>query len=188
MLVQLSGERVPDALKARRAVRLTAGVYAVDLPLTVLEVTAALDEVEYIEAGRQFYPLLSSSVRETGAGQVVNPPHGQVGSDGSGVLVGIIDFGLNFTLDDFRNPNGSTRVAFLWDQALRPSPGESSPAPFGYGVEYDRAAIDAALAAPDPFARVRHRPGSGDRRPPVGSAPSAGGCRCIDAGTTPVTP
>lgn len=158
VLVQLGEDRLPESLKARGAVRLAARVYAVDLPLTALEAAAALDEVEYIESGRQFYPLLSSSVSETGADQVVNPPAGQIGSDGSGVLIGIIDFGLDFTLDDFRNPDGSSRVAFLWDQTLSPQGGESSPAHFGYGVEYDQAAIDAALAALDPFAVVRHRP------------------------------
>ena len=40
---------------------------------------------------------------------------------------------------------------------LVPRSGESSPAGFTYGVEYRSAQINAALAAPDPFAVVRHR-------------------------------
>ena len=35
--------------------------------------------------------------------------------DGRGVVVGIVDTGIDFTHDDFRNPDGTTRVKFLQD-------------------------------------------------------------------------
>jgi subtilisin family serine protease len=80
--------------------------------------------------------------------------------DGKDVLVGVIDFGCDYTLADFRDDAG-TRIEFLWDQSLQPQDGEQAPVGFGYGVEYNRAAIDRALRQGDPFQVVRHRPEPG---------------------------
>lgn len=37
---------------------------------------------------------------------------------GSGVLVAVLDSGIDYYLSDFRNADGSSRIAFLWDQTL----------------------------------------------------------------------
>jgi subtilisin family serine protease len=158
VLVMLSSEQVPDRLPQYRWRKISDGIYSVELPVSELEPLAATPGVEFVEAGRELGPLLISSVPATRADQVHNPSNGAPGFDGSDVIVGIVDFGFDFTLDDFRRPDGSTRVAFLWDQSLTPSGSEHAPAGFGFGVEYDAAAIDQALAAADPFAVVRHRP------------------------------
>lgn len=157
-LVLVSDEHVPDRLSRFDWSRITEDIFAVELPLSELETLAQTPGVEFVEAGRELSPMLVSSVPETRADQVHNPGGGQPGFDGTDVIVGIIDFGLDFTLDDFRNPDGTTRVAFLWDQFLDPAGGEQSPAGFGFGVEYDAATINQALNAPDPFQIVRHRP------------------------------
>ncbi|CAN5906111.1 hypothetical protein BH23ACT10_BH23ACT10_19910 [soil metagenome] len=135
--------------------RIVGEIYAVTLPIASLEALAALPGVEFVEAPRALYPQLDTSLPETRADVLHQPP---TGLTGDGVVVGIIDFGLDYTLDDFIAADGTTRVAFLWDQALQPAGGEQSPPDFGYGVEYTAADIDAALTAPDPFTVVRHRP------------------------------
>jgi subtilisin family serine protease len=158
VLAMLSSNQVPDRLPQYRWRKISDGIYAVELPVSEIETLAATPGVEYVEAGRELGPLLVSSVPATRANLVHNPTNGTPGFDGSDVIVGIVDFGLDFTLDDFRRPDGTTRVAFLWDQALNPNSNEHAPAGFGFGVEYDAAAINQALAAPDPFTIVRHRP------------------------------
>lgn len=62
---------------------------------------------------------------------------------GTGVLVAIIDSGIDYTHPDFRNEDGTTRIAALWDQTAQ---GEGEP-PAGYrdGVLYAREQIDRAL-------------------------------------------
>lgn len=160
VLVRLTSDRIPEGFAEFNWVRIVEGIYAVEVPVLELEALGAAAGVKYVEAGRVLGTQLSSSVPETRADRVrTGPP----GLDGTGVVVGIIDFGLDYTLDDFRNADGSTRVAFLWDQTLTPQGGETAPARFGHGVEYDRAAIDAALSGinPDPFASVRHKPEAG---------------------------
>jgi len=77
---------------------------------------------------------------------------------GRGVLLGVVDWGFDFTHPDFRNADGSTRIVALWDQRGAPSPGNR----FGYGVIHDRAAIDRALNAADPFAALGYHPADAD--------------------------
>jgi subtilisin family serine protease len=158
VLVKLRSDEEPPAQPPAKWVRIVDALYAVTLPPHLLGSLAEQPEVEVVEAGRQFAPMLSTSVAETRADRLRLPP---LGLDGSGVVNGIVDFGFDLSLDDFRNADGSTRVAFLWDQELTPVQGEHSPAPYGYGVEYDREAIDGLLMNDPPIHMVRHEPLAG---------------------------
>jgi subtilisin family serine protease len=71
-------------------------------------------------------------------------PGGVVGPSGAGVLVGIIDTGIDLTHADFRNADGTTRIVSLWDQA---STAGSPPPGFAYGSEWDSTAINAGSAS-----------------------------------------
>ncbi|MCP4898597.1 MAG: S8 family peptidase [bacterium] len=158
VLVQLTQNQPPEGFGDLRWNKIVDTVFAVDVPILRLPELARSKEVRYVEAGRDMAPTLNNSVPETRANDVHNSA---LGLDGSDVVVGIIDFGFDFTLDDFRDDNGKTRVAFLWDQTLTSGAGEVVPQSFGYGVEYDRDRIDAALNTQDPFSTVRHKPSPG---------------------------
>lgn len=54
---------------------------------------------------------------------------------GNGVVVGLIDDGIYFNHPDFKNPDSTTRIKFLWDQNYATSP--SSPFPYNYGKEWN---------------------------------------------------
>lgn len=75
---------------------------------------------------------------------------------GRGVVIGMLDWGLDFRHPAFRREDGGTRVLALWDQAAEPDP--ARPNRFGYGRIHDRAAIDAALAREDPVAALGYDP------------------------------
>lgn len=66
------------------------------------------------------------------------------GFDGEGVLVGIIDTGIELSHPDFRDTTGRTRVLHYWDQNYVADP-EWTPAEFGYGQAWDSTAINAGL-------------------------------------------
>lgn len=71
---------------------------------------------------------------------------------GRGVVVGVIDWGCDFTHPNFRHPDGRTRLLALWDQA-GPYAAER-PNRYGYGRVHASADLDRALAATRPDAAL----------------------------------
>jgi subtilisin family serine protease len=67
--------------------------------------------------------------------------------DGTGVVMGIIDEGIDLTHQDFMDINGNTRIKFLWDQKISNDPGGITPLPYGYGTEWNSVAIDNGSAS-----------------------------------------
>lgn len=63
---------------------------------------------------------------------------------GQGVAACVIDSGLDYTHEDFRDlaDPSQTRVLSIWDQTLSAQAGESTPSGYSYGVEYTQADIE----------------------------------------------
>ena len=72
--------------------------------------------------------------------------------DGEGVLVGIIDTGIDYTNPIFRNDDGSTRIVSIWDQEIDSV--DRTPYYYDFGTEYGREEINEALASDDPLSIV----------------------------------
>lgn len=67
---------------------------------------------------------------------------------GKGVLVGVIDSGVDYSHPDFRNPDGTSRIQLLWDQTIDATLNETGLGPpLGYrlGTLYTKEIIDEAL-------------------------------------------
>ena len=67
-----------------------------------------------------------------------------LGVSGAGVIVAILDRGIDWESNDFRNEDGSTRIAYifdLFDDSAAAAPGNS----YGRGTIYTREQIDQAL-------------------------------------------
>lgn len=79
-------------------------------------------------------------------GAVRRPPG--LAATGRGVVVGVVDWGLDVTHPAFRHTDGSTRVAALWNQ--QPGPDTLHPNKYGYGRIYSQSDIDDALRQEDP--------------------------------------
>ncbi len=84
----------------------------------------------------------------------------EVSEDGRGVVVGICDWGFDFTHPNFRNADGTTRLQCLWDQRGLGDP--LAPAPYNQGRLLSRSAINAALTDLDPFTALGYHPASSD--------------------------
>lgn len=65
---------------------------------------------------------------------------------GKGVIVGIVDTGIDIDHPDFKNSDGSTRILAVWDQTYEYSDGFRKPAGYDYGVECTAENINAANA------------------------------------------
>jgi subtilisin family serine protease len=83
------------------------------ITLGELEGLAALDMVQYVEAARFLRPQLDRSVPEIRADQVRK----HIPSfTGKGVIVGVVDTGIDIFHENFRTPGLSTRIRGIWDQ------------------------------------------------------------------------
>ncbi|MFN3750456.1 MAG: S8 family serine peptidase [Thiobacillus sp.] len=134
--------------------------------------------VKSLKASRRIYPALARSVDEIRASAQALREGGAAGMTGRGVVIGMLDWGLDFAHDNFRKADGGTRVIALWDQHGEPGP--SSPAPFNYGREHLPAAINRALRLSDPYAALGYDPLDADTRLPDGSYTGSHGTHTTD--------
>ncbi len=67
------------------------------------------------------------------------------GYDGLGVIVGIIDTGIDINHPDFKDSLGNTRILWVWDHILTTAP--NAPQPFNYGQQFSAADINSGLAS-----------------------------------------
>ncbi len=67
---------------------------------------------------------------------------------GEGVLIGIIDTGMDYTHESFIDKNGKTRIKAIWDQSIKTN---NPPPPFKFGTEYTEEQINEALSSENPL-------------------------------------
>lgn len=140
-----------------------------DIPLL-----SQLAEIEYIEKPKRLFFQVENGKRVSCISNVQQAPFSL---RGKGVLVGIVDSGIDYTLDEFRDVQGNTRIAALWDQSVAGNP----PSGYDLGTEYTREEIDRALRAESFAERQRIVPS----RDVSGHGTAVAG---IAAGTTGVAP
>ena len=149
---------------------LLAGYAILTVPESLINALVLLPQIEYVEipknlqenlyAAKQdscILPLTEGNVTGRGsAGGVSGRLEGPL--SGTGVLMAVLDSGIDYYLADFRNADGTTRIATLWDQTLdaqmlnqRQNDDTVSkfvyapPEGFTIGAEFSEEQINAAL-------------------------------------------
>lgn len=133
------------------------------LPEHIVELVAALTEIEYMEKPKLLFFAVNngrrvSCINPLQTGQMRGGTAGRNDLSGTGVIVAVIDSGIDYAHPDFRNADGTTRILDLWDQTI-PAGSVADPlseenveqsflgAPAGYflGTEFPQAVINRAL-------------------------------------------
>lgn len=118
---------------------LSYGYAIIIIPEHLIDRLAQYDEIIYIEKPREleFNIYNSRLVSCINSIQIDNN-----GLFGEGVIVGIIDSGIDYSHLDFQNEDGTTRILSIWDQTV-----DSGNPPEGFilGTEYSRTLINEAL-------------------------------------------
>lgn len=100
---------------------------------------------------QNLYGLLDiESLDASGISRVQNIP--ALNLRGSGVLIGIVDSGIDYRHEAFIKGDGTSKILSIWDQSID-SP-ESQPEGFLYGTEYTQQQINTALTNADPISVV----------------------------------
>ena len=122
---------------------LIAGYAILTVPESLVDQMVELEQIEYVEKPKRFFyqqiPPTEGSCLEP---VIFRNPN----LTGRGVLVAVIDSGIDYTMPEFRNNAGNTRIRFLWDQTLRPDETRRPPKGFSVGVEFTAEQINEALA------------------------------------------
>lgn len=189
VIVKYSGEEAGLSGAGITVVPLLGGYAIVTLPESALEAYSARTQVEFVEKPKRLYFSLyqakgASCIRAVQTGGTL-PGIGTAGLSGDGVLMGIVDSGVDYRHPDFCNADGTTRILKLWDQSALPGVGEAAeenrpPQGYSLGVEYTQERINAALALPpeEGYRIVPERDLSGHGTPVLGIA--AGNGRASD--------
>ena len=122
-------------------IRSTIGnIASVDIPVSALSQISALPNIVYIESSKRLKRRLDLSVPATGANLLRSgTPPNWTGATGRGVVIGVVDSGVDLSHMDLRDTCGGTRVRYLWDQATA----GTRPSGFTYGNECTKAMIDS---------------------------------------------
>lgn len=98
-------------------------------------------QIEFIEKPKRLFFNVENGKLASCIPPVQRPPYNLTGR---GVLIGVIDSGIDYANPVFRNADGTTRIRNLWDQSLSERP------PEGYviGTEYTSEQINEALRQP----------------------------------------
>ncbi|WP_024291766.1 S8 family peptidase [Lacrimispora indolis] len=96
------------------------------------------------------YTLESSvSIERSGIGAVQRTP--ALGMHGRGVIIGIVDSGIDYRHPAFKYNDRTTRILSIWDQT---QVGSTPPRGFTFGAEYTKELINFALISETPFSIV----------------------------------
>lgn len=154
VIIRYSGDFLQVLRPLWDVVLLSGGYAIVTLPEQEIDVLAALPQVEYVEKPKRLYFSVDAGRAASCISALQTP---QMNLFGEGVLVAVLDSGVDYFHPDFRNEDGSTRILALWDQtavqttssAGRTAEHAEARAPEGFviGGEYTKADLDEALAA-----------------------------------------
>lgn len=101
---------------------------------------------------------------QSGASLLQDGAFNNTAYNGTGILVGVYDTGIDWKHPDFRkvNDQAKSRIVSIWDQTITAQGTEAPPAGFATGVEYTRAQIEDELdGTPTGFVRENDTNGHG---------------------------
>ena len=125
---------------------LIAGYAIVTIPENLIGAFSRMEEIEFIEKPKKLYPQVTAGLGASCFYPLLQPVSGKALS-GQGVYMAILDSGIDYTDPLFRYADGTTKIAWLWDQGKRADAekGEKPPQGFFTGVEYSRKMLNANL-------------------------------------------
>lgn len=118
------------------------------IPASLID-TLSLERYSYFSIPKCYSLLNMQALNDAGILPIQN--HSTLQLSGKGVMIGFLDTGIDYENPLFRNLDGTTRIAGIWDQTLSVG---SPPESFSYGTHYTREMINEALTASDPHTLV----------------------------------
>lgn len=132
-------------------VELLANYAVITIEQDKIDRLATYSEIEFIEKPRRLFFELAEARRQSCVSTVEAPP---LSLSGKGVIVAIIDTGIDYSHPDFRNEDGTTRILAIWDQSLKPTGDLGPPSGYVEGTLFTQEKINEALTQTSMQARM----------------------------------
>ena len=145
-----TNQRIIDMFE-NSTVHVMNDIYAV-LHVPVDEFTRNLPNIRYSEIPEIFGLTDETSFNASRIFSLRNTPGFNL--RGEGVIIAIIDTGIDYTNPVFIRPDGSSKILYIWDQSIHTGP---SPEDANFGTIYTREQINQAFASETPFSVVPSR-------------------------------
>lgn len=123
-------------------VPLLGGYAIVTLPESMLEEYSRRPQIEFIEKPTRLYFEDLFSKEASCITQVQRDEPGNLQLTGRGVLIGLVDSGVDYRHPAFLTADGKSRILRLWDQSIPGNPPEG----YATGTEYTNEEINEALS------------------------------------------
>ncbi len=132
-------------------VELLANYAVITIEQDKIDRLATYSEIEFIEKPRRLSFELAEARRQSCVTAVEAPPFSL---SGKGVIVAVIDTGIDYSHPDFRNEDGTTRILAIWDQSLAPTGDLGPPSGYVEGTLFTQERINQALIQTSMQARM----------------------------------
>ena len=138
LIVKYSGDLEQIEGLPAKVVRLRNEFAIITVRESLIEKLAGFSQIEYIEKPKRLFFELENGKRVSCIDAIQNT---RPFLFGKGVIVAVIDSGIEYANEDFRKEDGATRILSLWDQSVE------GTAPEGYfiGTEFTEEQINEAL-------------------------------------------
>lgn len=161
LIVKHNGSLEGAANELIQVEELIAGYAIVTLPEALISSFSELPEVEYIEKPKRLYFSTLAGKQASCIPEVtVREPY----LSGSGVLLAVLDSGIDYRSPEFQKEGGGTKIRYLWDQTLQAEnvdeqlpegygqwKNSAPPEGFGQGVLFTEERINDALQSDSPL-------------------------------------
>ncbi|MBK8504308.1 MAG: S8 family peptidase [Saprospiraceae bacterium] len=118
-------------------------IFSLQIPIDQYEAFVGTPGIKYIELAKKVYPKLDKALINSRVDAVHNGQNLSQSYNGKGVVVGIIDFGFDYTHPTFSDPEtGTLRIKQVWEQnnlSGNPPPGYT----YGHELAQEQAIINA---------------------------------------------
>jgi subtilisin family serine protease len=131
-----TSDRFAEAIFEKFHIRvntIAGNIYSVHIPINQFQKFIQNPEIEYLELSKKVYPKLDKALIASKVNLVHDGQNLSQAYSGKGVVVGIIDFGFDYTHPTFFDgESGEYRIKKVWEQN---TPGGTPPQGFTYGHE-----------------------------------------------------